>query len=311
MEQWKQAAEEPSTVPTVSLRPLSRTISRTPAEPLSSRMNAASAFSAPEMQFIPLVAEEAGHSSVLQTVKLESAEAPWEELDDRQRSAASSQIQRVKKTPPIEAKPSLEVSEIASEEPTARGSEQQTRSIARAGMKTVMPEIRSALFDSRQSPPGSPFETRAGAATPDRSRATVSTRPADSMRPSEKDAKAPPKAEPAGREQLESNGEMRRVLPAAPLSSEGNRLSTLFSESMARTTIGGRGLLPASSTRLRKARLRSAGRTGAAEPTIEVTIGRIEVRGPAPAEPHRAAAKPSPGQSLEEYLRRRSRRSGE
>jgi hypothetical protein len=51
--------------------------------------------------------------------------------------------------------------------------------------------------------------------------------------------------------------------------------------------------------------------TDSPEPTIEVTIGRIEVRGAAPAEPRRLSAKSSPGVSLDEYLRRRSGRSSE
>jgi hypothetical protein len=304
MEQWTQAAEEPSTVKAVSLRPLSRTGSRAPAEPFSSRLNASSAFSSPEMHFSQ-VSGEAGPSSVSQRDESGAAKVRGDELDERQRLAPSLQIEHERDTSPVEAKPSLEVSEIAADKPTARGREERTRSIARAEKNTVAPEVRAALVDRRLPRPGAQFETRAGAAISDRSPAAVSTRSA------ERDAKEGPPAEPAGREQLESNGEGRRVLTAAPLPSVENRLSTRFPESMSRTTMGGRGPLSASSSRLREARLRAVGRTGAEEPTIEVTIGRIEVRGPAPAEPHRAAAKPSPGLNLEEYLRRRSRRSGE
>jgi hypothetical protein len=45
----------------------------------------------------------------------------------------------------------------------------------------------------------------------------------------------------------------------------------------------------------------------AAEPTIRVTIGRIEVRATAPTPPPAPAARPAgPRLTLEEYLRRRS-----
>jgi hypothetical protein len=47
------------------------------------------------------------------------------------------------------------------------------------------------------------------------------------------------------------------------------------------------------------------------EPTIEVTIGRIEVRGAAVPEPPRSVSRPATGVSLDEYLRRRSGRSRE
>jgi hypothetical protein len=46
------------------------------------------------------------------------------------------------------------------------------------------------------------------------------------------------------------------------------------------------------------------------ETVIEVTIGRIEVRGPARPETVKASPRPSSGPSLDEYLRRRSGRSG-
>ena len=47
----------------------------------------------------------------------------------------------------------------------------------------------------------------------------------------------------------------------------------------------------------------------AAEPVIQVTIGRIEVRAtPPPAQPSRPRPAALPALSLEEYLRRRSRK---
>jgi len=50
-----------------------------------------------------------------------------------------------------------------------------------------------------------------------------------------------------------------------------------------------------------------AGASPVAEPTIRVTIGRIEVRATAPAPPPVPAARPAgPRLTLEEYLRRRS-----
>ncbi len=48
-----------------------------------------------------------------------------------------------------------------------------------------------------------------------------------------------------------------------------------------------------------------------AEPTIEVTIGRIEVKGAASPQPQRGSSQLSKGPNLEEYLRRRSGRSRE
>ncbi len=64
------------------------------------------------------------------------------------------------------------------------------------------------------------------------------------------------------------------------------------------------------------AQFRERGRRGpeassSAEPIIEVTIGRIEVRGAASPEPQRGSSQPSRGPNLEEYLRRRSGRSRE
>jgi hypothetical protein len=43
--------------------------------------------------------------------------------------------------------------------------------------------------------------------------------------------------------------------------------------------------------------------------TIEVTIGRIEVRGPAAPESRRAISQPAQAATLDEYLRRRSGQS--
>jgi hypothetical protein len=42
--------------------------------------------------------------------------------------------------------------------------------------------------------------------------------------------------------------------------------------------------------------------------TIQVTIGRVEVRAPAPAATSSAKSRPLPGVKLEEYLRRRGAR---
>jgi hypothetical protein len=303
MEHWPQAAEQPAAVNTVSPRSLSRIVSHTPAEPLSPRLNAASAFDSREMQSSPVASGEAGHSIVSQSVQPKAVEVRGIELDEPRRSAASLPIEHERKTSFIEAKPSLVLSEITAEKPIARGPEVQAHGIARAGKNTAKPGASAALVDRRQLPPDAPIETRAGAEIPNRSPAAVPIRPPDSMRAPEKDTKGASRVESAGRQQI-SSGEMRRVLPAVALPSVENRLSTLFPESQLHTTMDGR-------PRLREARLRAGGRSSAAEPTIEVTIGRIEVRGPAAAEPRRATAKPSHGSSLEEYLRRRSRGSGE
>jgi len=45
-------------------------------------------------------------------------------------------------------------------------------------------------------------------------------------------------------------------------------------------------------------------------PTIQVTIGRIEVRATSPAAPPQKQKAASPAMSLEEYLGRRARRGG-
>jgi hypothetical protein len=162
------------------------------------------------------------------------------------------------------------------------------------------------LLDQRLHLPGASFEVRAGAPAPHPPHSAESNRPAETHL---RDAVQADAAD--GREQLAPKTGTRKLLPAFPLPSEEKNQPAVFRDSNSPAIVAARGPLAAGSARLREARMRAAGRAEATVPTIEVTIGRIEVRGPAPAEPHRATAKPSAGLSLEEYLRRRSGRSRE
>jgi hypothetical protein len=103
-----------------------------------------------------------------------------------------------------------------------------------------------------------------------------------------------------------------KILPAFPSSPVENRIVTKHAEIRSSELDFGRNALSAGPIRFSEMERRESQTATPPEPTIEVTIGRIEVRGAAPAAPpQRASTQPSRGASLEEYLRRRSGRSRE
>jgi hypothetical protein len=102
----------------------------------------------------------------------------------------------------------------------------------------------------------------------------------------------------------------RKILPAFPSSPVENRVVTKHAESRSAELNFGRNALSAGPN-FRELGRRESQAAPLAESTIEVTIGRIEVRSGAPAVPQRTSTPLSRGPNLEEYLRRRSGRSRE
>lgn len=128
-------------------------------------------------------------------------------------------------------------------------------------------------------------------------------------------------------EPLKTQIEKHPVVPACPVFTAANQETEMLAEPgfgrsrLAETRVSEARVGPAlNESRFQRAphsirgvdlHLRDRREAESSEPTIEVTIGRIEVRGAFPAESHRAVSQPAPGASLVEYLRRRSGRSRE
>ena len=101
---------------------------------------------------------------------------------------------------------------------------------------------------------------------------------------------------------LDSSPEMRMVLPPfPPIAAEEHETRTSGALKIAP--------FPLTSKNLGELRRWASEPIPTPEPTIEVTIGRIEVRGTTPSTAHRAAAQSPAGVNLDDYLRRRSGRS--
>jgi hypothetical protein len=302
IEELTGAGERCSALNNALPRPLPRTTSLTSTEPMSSAMTAASTPSSPEMRLSSSSSAYGEHSEVSQPVQPGAVKVRAESEKHLQPTTAM-QIESDGKSPPdvIAAKPSREKRQVATRKPSVRRGEEQTAGLARPGEGYLQPKVGASLIDQGPVVPGKSSEVPVRAATPDPSHVPDPTRTAD------RGLRDAAQAGLDGPELLASKTEVRRVLPAFPLRSVENQEAATSVESMSARAMIGWGPLS-----FRPSHFREMGRVPEqTEPTIEVTIGRIEVRGSAPAESRRAAAKPSPGLSLDEYLRRRSGRSSE
>jgi hypothetical protein len=198
----------------------------------------------------------------------------------------------------IPAKPLRDKGQIGNRTADVRGGKEQSSGVAPAEEHSPERGFSARLNDRRPAASGKPSGARALAAVPsDHSQATEAARA--------------PEARVRHLEPPATKTETRKVFPAlAEPRVQSHEATRSAAGGFAESTLG-HGPLSLRAAHFRELGRREPEQIHSTESTIEVTIGRIEVRGVAAAEPRRAAAQPSRGLSLEEYLRRRSGRSSE
>jgi hypothetical protein len=202
------------------------------------------------------------------------------------------------KPPPVvvAATSQTEKMDSSSRQSTLRRRNNRSGSVAPTDSST--PEISAPSVDRDPAVLEKPHNAHARAAvTLDRSHALDTTRLAE--------------VGARDRDSTPSKTEARELVPAFPLPAAEKLEPAKYVESTnaeLTSVRDPRSLYPAL---FRDRERRAPEPNQSAEPTIEVTIGRIEVRAPAPAQLPRVAAQPSRETSLDEYLRRRSGRGRE
>jgi hypothetical protein len=270
--------------------PLPRAARLAPTE-LSLPLKAALPPSLPEMHPSSFASRHGEHTEVSPPVQSGRVEHRSESANLLQATAAP-QMESDGQISPVSAaaKTSRENSDIATRKPFVRARRELTTKLARSLGRSAKAEVSPPLMDQSRPEPGKSPRVRVEEVTPDRPRVP------DPIGPAEMGARL------SGPELLASKTEVHRVLPAFPLSAVENQGPARSGEAMSATAMPGRGPLSVRPTDFREVVRRSA---DPPEPTIEVTIGRIEVRG-SPTETRRVPATPLPGLSLDAYLRRRS-----
>jgi hypothetical protein len=289
--------------------PLPRVTTPTTARnEISSPLPAASTRSSPEMSLSRVVPGYPEQAEALPSARVGAAEAGQPASRKPLGATLTAQTDRDSKSSTIIAKPLRERTRPTAQTVPTAPQKEQAASLAHAEEQSPNPEVRAPLIDQPQRVSGKPSEERVRAS--DRPRTSGLARPADvsASKSADHDLGDP--------EPLASQIKTRDVVDAFPPPSVKNReasrtVESKFSEPRSVEPILGRGPLSFRPAVFRQWGRQEPERTESPEPTIEVTIGRIEVRGTVPTEPRRPAAQPSRGLSLEEYLRRRSGRSRE
>jgi hypothetical protein len=261
----------------------------------------------PEMSVNRVVLGDGDQTEASPTALVGTVEVNHSESSKPLHTNTAARSDRDSEPSPIVARPSRDRTKLTARTATAVGQKEQSASLVHAQDYSPKPEVSASLVDQHQPVSGHPSEVHAVRAVDQSGQA----RPEGVS-----GSKAAAHVLREEREPLASKSETRDVLGAHPLSSAENRNAAgsaepRSSESTSIEPILEPGPLSFRPPIFRQLGRREPNRTELPEPTVEVTIGRIEVRGTAPTEPRQPTAQPSRRLSLEEYLRRRSGRSRE
>ena len=294
-----------ATLPRPTTRATGPTLTNQIAAPLTSTLSAGSTPDSPDMSLRPVAGEYREHPDALTATPTR----------DRQpeSTVGSSELRelRLRDSKPRQSKVRESSAPVRATAAAPTGAERLPSPVV------IARPSREKKATARER--GEPSPRLAPATSTARAPATASSGRSiepDLARPAEANVRDAAPTVSGNAEPPAVNRESGKVWPAFPLRSAENREATRSAEPAFGESTLAESKFAREPFLLRPAHFRELGRrepepNAPPEPTIEVTIGRIEVRGAAPAEPRRVAAQPARGESLEEYLRRRAGRSRE